>query len=129
MGDPIGAAETVERFLRLVEERKLDEAARFLAPEVAITFPGGRRFSSLADQVASSAGRFRNVRKVFERFDVVSEGDEAIVYTFGTLEGEALDGTPFAGVRFIDRFVVVSGRIVDQRVWNDMAESGVVGVT
>lgn len=126
MSEPSEAVAAVERFLRLVEARKLDEAAPYLAPGVTITFPGGRRFSSLEEQVASSAGRFRLVRKVFETFDAVPDGDEVIVYAFGTLEGEALDGSSFSGVRFIDRFVLAGGRIVDQKVWNDMAESGVL---
>lgn len=125
--DPIT---TVTRFVRLVEERRLGEASALLGADVAITFPGGRQFSDLDDQVASSAGRFREVSKVFERFDVldgVVDGVEAqIVYLLGTLEGVGLDGHAFAGVRFVDRFVLRDGLIVDQRVWNDVTESGVV---
>lgn len=126
MNEPAGAVAVVERFLRLLEARNLDEAAPYLAPGVTITFPGGRRFSNLDEQVASSAGRFRAVRKVFEKFDAVADGDQVIVYVFGTLEGEALDGSPFSDVRFIDRFVLVAGRIIDQKVWNDLAESKVL---
>ena len=44
------------------------------------------------------------------------------VYCFGTLQGERLDGTPYSGIRFIDRFTVREGRLVDQQVWNDMGE-------
>jgi hypothetical protein len=44
------------------------------------------------------------------------------VYCFGTLHGELLDGSPYEGVRFIDRFTVRDGRLADQMVWNDMAE-------
>lgn len=126
VSDPERAVATVERFLRLVEERNLDDAMSYLAPSFSITFPGGRRFSNLHDQVASSAGRFRSVRKRFESFDVAAHGDDLIVYAFGTLEGEALDGSSFTGIRFIDRFVVVEDRITDQKVWNDMAESGIL---
>lgn len=126
MADEAAAVATVEKFLRLVEARDLDAAARYLADGVTITFPGGRQFSSLAEQVASSAGRFRSVRKVFERFDAVPDGESVIVYAFGTLQGEAVDGSPFSGVRFIDRFELTAGRIVDQKVWNDMAESNVL---
>lgn len=120
------AVAAVERFLRLVEARRLDEAGSYLAPDVTITFPGGRRFRDLGEQVASSAERFHSVRKDIEGFDVVESGDETIVYVFGALTGKALDGSPFAGIRFIDRFVMSAGRIVDQRVWNDMAESKVL---
>jgi hypothetical protein len=44
------------------------------------------------------------------------------MYCYGTLYGELLDGTPYSGIRFIDRFTVKDGKLVDQMVWNDMAE-------
>ena len=119
-------AEIVREFLRLVEMRDLDQASRYLADDVHITFPGGRTFTNLDDQARSSQGRFGTVRKIFERIDAFDEGGDTIVYSFGTLEGTSLNGEPFAGVRFIDRFVVRQGRIVDQKVWNDLAESGVL---
>ena len=119
----------VRSYLRLMEARDLEAASAYLADDVTIVFPGGRAFRSLAEQVASSAGRFRGVTKTFERFDTipsVDPDDSDIVYVFGTLEGEALDGAPFSGVRYIDRFELRRGTIVDQRVWNDLAESGVL---
>ncbi len=124
-----GAIEIVTRFVRLVEERRLGEAASYLAAGASFTFPGGRTFSSLEEQVSSSAERFRGVRKVFDRFDVsISEG-LTIVYLLGTLEGEDLDGNGFYGVRFVDRFELADNKIMDQKVWNDMVESGVVRPT
>lgn len=120
------AIETVRRFLRVVEARDLEAAGSFLADDVQITFPGGRVFTNLQEQVDSSAGRFRGVRKTFDRFDVAPAGDDAVVYVFGTLSGQDIDGTAFDGVRFIDRFTVRAGKIVDQMVWNDLAEQGVV---
>jgi len=33
-----------------------------------------------------------------------------------------LDGRPFEGIRFIDRFEIQDGLIVKQDVWNDMGE-------
>jgi hypothetical protein len=32
------------------------------------------------------------------------------------------DGTPFEGIRFIDRFTIRDGKLADQLVWNDIAE-------
>jgi hypothetical protein len=127
MPDPVGGPEeTVRTYLRLMEARDLEAAATHLADDVRIIFPGGRTFTSLAQQVASSAGRFRGVTKTFDRFDVASAADHHVVYVFGTLGGEALDGSTFEGVRFIDRFVLQDGMIVSQMVWNDLAESGVL---
>ena len=118
----------VSDFLRLVEARDLEAAERYLAADATITFPGGRRFTSLTEQVASSAGRFIGVTKTFDRFDLVSGSttddptdDESVVYVFGTLSGQALDGTRFDGIRFIDRFEVQGEKIVMQEVWNDLA--------
>ena len=121
---PRAAANIVRTYLRLVEARDLDAASEFLADDVSIVFPGGRTFESLTDQVASSAGRFRSVKKTLDHLDVVSDGAETTVYVYGTLAGQALDGSPFDGVRFIDRFALNDGLIVSQMVWNDLAEVG-----
>lgn len=121
---PRAAANIVRTYLRLVEARDLDAASEFLADDVSIVFPGGRTFGSLTDQVASSAGRFRSVKKTLEQFDVVSDGAGTTVYVYGTLAGQTLDGNSFDGVRFIDRFALNDGLIVSQMVWNDLAEVG-----
>ena len=121
---PRAAAKIVRTYLRLVEARDLDAASEFLADDVLIVFHGGRTFESLTDQVASSAGRFRSVKKTLDQLDVVSDGAEATVYVYGTLAGQALNGSSFDGVRFIDRFALNDGQIVSQMVWNDLAEVG-----
>jgi hypothetical protein len=48
--------------------------------------------------------------------------EETTVYQTGTLYGEWLDGTPFEGNRYVDRYVVRRGKIVQMEVWNDSAE-------
>lgn len=116
------AKSIVESFLRTVERRDLVGARAFLGPGFVMIFPGGRRFTALEDLVAWSQTRGRGVRKIFERLDEVRTGDETVVYSFGTLEGQWADGMPFAGIRFLDRFTLRGGRIVEQRVWNDMGE-------
>ena len=68
--------------------------------------------------VASAKGRYRSAKKTYERFDCSASE----IYCYGTLHGELLDGTPYSGIRFIDRFTVRDGKLVDQQVWNDMAE-------
>lgn len=120
------AVDTVTSFLRLVEARRLDEAAHHLAPGARITFPGGRQFRSLEEQVASGAGRFRSVRKAIDTIDAMLADSAVVVYVSGTLDGEDVAGQAFSGVRFVDRFELRGGQIVDHRVWNDMAEMGVV---
>jgi hypothetical protein len=99
-------------------------ARTFVAPDVRITFTGGRRFSDPGESSGFNAKRYGWVKKRFERTDVVAgaTADEAIVYNIGALYGEWPDGTPFDGNRYVDRFVVSRGKIVRMDVWNDSAE-------
>ena len=73
---------------------------------------------------AFNATRYRWVKKRIERTETVAGGsDEAtVVYSIGTLHGEWPDGTPFEGNRYVDRYLVRHGRIVQMDVWNDSAE-------
>ena len=112
------AEEIVRAYLDAMERRDLPAAKAFLAPGFRMTFPGGSQFDSLEQLVESAKGRYRSARKTYERYDASGEA----VYCYGTLYGELLDGTPYSGIRFIDRFTVRQGKLVDQQVWNDMAE-------
>jgi hypothetical protein len=118
------AVEFVTTFLSLVEHRNLDEASQYLAGGVEIIFPGGRRFTNLDEQVASSSKRFTTVHKEFERFDVVAESHVVVVYAIGSLSGTDAQGREFSDVRFVDRFTIVDGLITEQAVWNDFAAAG-----
>jgi ketosteroid isomerase-like protein len=115
----LSKAETIVRqYLDAMERRDLAAAKSFLAPGFFMVFPGGQRFTALEELVEWAKGRYRRALKTYERFDV--SGDT--VYCFGTLHGELLDGKAYSGVRFIDRFTVRDGKLVDQNVWNDMGE-------
>jgi SnoaL-like domain len=112
------AAEIVTRFLRLMEARDLEDAARLLAPGFRMVFPGGREMERLEDLVAWSRGRYRSVRKTFDRIEAAGPA----VWVTGTLSGEWLDGRSFEGIRYVDRFELEGGVIRRQEVWNDMGE-------
>lgn len=117
------AATLVTTYLRTMEARDLDAARAMLAPGFTMIFPGDKRFDSLDQLVASARTRYRSARKTFERIDVAESPDGSVaVYVFGTLYGELLSGATYAGIRYVDRFTVRDGKLVDQRVWNDMAE-------
>ncbi|MEQ8736608.1 MAG: nuclear transport factor 2 family protein [Rhodospirillaceae bacterium] len=116
------SADKVKEYLRAMEERDLERAHQFLAPDFKMTFPGGRTMTSLEELIAWSKGRYKSVTKTFEGFDVFEAGDETVVYNTGMLNGEALDGSAISEVRYIDRFVFRDGLIVDQQVWNDLAD-------
>ncbi len=119
----------VDTFLRLCAERKLDEAAAYLAPGATMVFPPSKAFTSLPDMAANARGRYRRVDKVRERWDVFQREDgTTVVYSLGTLFGDNLHGVPFSGVRYLDRFEITGGKIALQEVWNDLAVSGVLDV-
>ena len=128
--DANDAVALVERFLTLLEDRRLDEAQGLVAPGAVIEYPGGRRFERLADLATYSASRYRWVRKRRDAFDVGRLPDGALlVLSRGTLYGENTHGRQFEGVRYLDRFVVRDGRIAEQLVYNDLAESRVLEAT
>ena len=110
--------ETVRAYLDAMERRDLAAAKAFLAPGFFMVFPGNKRFEALEQLVESAKGRYRSARKTYERYETAGDA----VYCYGTLHGELLDGAPYSGIRFIDRFTVRGGKLVDQNVWNDMAE-------
>jgi hypothetical protein len=120
--EPDTAARIVEAFLVASMQPDPVAAAGYIAPDLKITFTGGRQFSHPSQSAAFNAKRYKWVKKRIERNDVVPGDEETIVYNLGTLYGEWPDGTPFEGNRYVDRFVVRAGKIVEMDVWNDSAE-------
>lgn len=116
-------AQTVRDYLAAMERRDLAAAKAMLAPGFSMTFPGGKRFETLDALVEWAKPRYRRALKTYDRFDAAPQADgSTVVYCFGALHGELNDGTPYSGIRFIDRFTVRAGKLADQMVWNDMGE-------
>ena len=123
---PQPAGEVVRSYLSAMEARDLDTAREFFAEGFTMTFPGGVIFHTPEELTAWAKPRYNFVKKKYDRFDEAMGEDGAVVYCYGTLYGEFPDGTPFSDIRFIDRFTVASGKLVDQQVWNDLAEKKIV---
>lgn len=119
------AAIVVRRYLDAMETRDLATARALLGKDFRMTFPGGRVMTGLEELVAWSRERYRFVRKTYTGFETLAGAAHAVVYCFGTLAGAWPGGGSFSGVRFIDRFEVLEGRIIRQDVWNDLAEHAV----
>lgn len=115
------STDLVMRFLAAMQARDMDGARAMLSPGAVLQFPGATPMTELAQVVVWAAPRYRFVRKDHHGADVSADG--AVVHCHGTLSGEWPDGTPFAGVRFIDRFEIRDGLIIRQDVWNDIAET------
>ncbi len=114
----------VRAFLAEMSKRALDKAKTRLAPGFVMHFPGTPVMHDLSELMDWAAPRYRSVTKTYEGFDAMqSAGDASIVYCRGTLSGEWPDGSPFEGIRFIDRFEIIDNLITRQDVWNDIAET------
>ncbi|MFG1717194.1 hypothetical protein ACGFII_01045 [Micromonospora chalcea] len=111
----------IDSYLQLCEDRRLDEAGAFLAPQARLVFPGGREYSSLREMAAASTGTYRWVRKHRDRYLVGDDDGRVTVTSLGRLYGEWLDGTPFEDIRYADVFVLDGAQIVEQHVYNDLA--------
>ncbi|MEM8878140.1 MAG: nuclear transport factor 2 family protein [Pseudomonadota bacterium] len=118
------AKDIVETYLKLLMIPDPEAASAYIAPDLQITFTGGRPFSHPSECAEFNKGRYAWVKKAFGQTDVVEDmvAGETIVYQLGTLYGEWPDGTAFEGNRYIDRYVVRDGLIVSMEVWNDSAE-------
>lgn len=116
------ASALVREFLGHIQNRELAAAARLLAPDFVMRFPGSQPLHRLEQLVDWARGRYRRVGKTYERFDECWGDESTVVYCSGVLNGVWLDGSPFEGIRFIDRFEIADGLIRLQDVWNDLAE-------
>jgi hypothetical protein len=112
----------VREYLAAMEARDLARAQSRLAPGFWMEFPGSVRMDSLQQLIEWARPRYRFVTKTYRRFDVAGSDADAVVYCYGALAGEWPDGSAFADIRFIDRFTVRNGRLIDQMVWNDLGE-------
>lgn len=128
MDKTMSAADVVNEFLRLIMLPDPPAASRYTAPDMKLVFTGKRVMREPADTTRFNASRYQWVKKRIERTDVVistpeeAARGETVVYSLGTLHGQWPDGTPFEGNRYVDRYVVRDGLIVQMDVWNDSAE-------
>jgi hypothetical protein len=96
--------------------------ARYIAEPLKLTFTGARAFSHPRRERSVQRQALQVGQKAMERSDVVpGRGKQSS--NVGTLYGEWPDGTPFRGNRYVDRFVVRDGKIVQMDVWNDSARA------
>ena len=125
MTDP---AKLVDTYLQHCEDRELDAASQLLADGARLQFPGGATYSSLQEMVEAPKA-YTWVRKHRDRYVVSIEDDRTTVVSIGRLYGERLDGDPFEDIRYVDVFGLRENRIVEQLVWNDLPEAGLVPAT
>ena len=123
--DALAAAKAiVETYLELSMIPDPVAASAHVSAEFALVFTGGRRFSGPAESAAFNAKRYAWVKKRFLRTDAAldAETGDVHVYNTGYLYGQWHDGTAFQTNRYMDKFIVRGGKIVQTDVWNDSAE-------
>ncbi len=116
------AVDLVREFIDALSRRDLASARARLAMGFEMTLSGNHRFRTLEDFVAFSRTRNGPTHKAVEVIEACEAANGIAVYARGVMSGEWVDGQRFADVRFIDRFMVVEGRIAEMDVWSDMAE-------
>ncbi len=116
------AGEVVMGFLNALAERDLALAATHLGPDFEMLLPGHVRLHTLQELLDWSRPRYLSIQKSIHHLDESWRGDGAVVYASGHLSGVFHNGDTFEGIRFIDRFEVVEGKIQRQDVWNDLEE-------
>ena len=119
---PPPAVDLVRDYLSAMQARDLQAADALLDGGFWMEFPGGVRMRTLEELIEWSKPRYRDIGKTFDSFSEAFTSTETIVVCHGTLHGEWPDGTPFEGIRFVDRFTVEGDKITSQLVWNDLAE-------
>lgn len=107
-------------FLTLFAQKRYGDANAFLAPGCRMLFPGGVVLTDCLQMTQRASSLYRWVVKDFEQIDEMPSSTGTVVYNYGMLRGEWLDGSALANIRYIDRFVVRDGKITDQKVWNDL---------
>lgn len=112
----------VVEFLKTMEARDLEKARTMIASGFVMEFPGSGKMNRFEELIAWGKDRYQFVTKTIKDVSAsVKENGDVVIYCHGMLAGRWINDVPFENIRFIDRFVLRDGLIVQQDVWNDLA--------
>lgn len=114
--------DVVKTFLDAMSRRDFATMESVMAPNFKMTTTGGVVYAHPKDFAAHSSTRQKTAKKTTDHYDEIPSDQGAVVYSIGSMAGLWNDGTPYSGVRYIDRFEIIDGKIVDMNVYSDMAE-------
>ncbi|MAR79475.1 MAG: hypothetical protein CMM18_04525 [Rhodospirillaceae bacterium] len=117
---------SVYKYLKLMENRKLDEAKKMLSNDFTMIFPGSMSFRNLDELVDYGKKRQISVFKTFESFEEINNSSSKIIYVRGKLFGITVKGKEFNNIRYIDKFIVSGEKFLRQQVWNDFAKKKLI---
>lgn len=112
----------VKNFLDAMSRRDFAAMEQLMAPEFKMTVSGGAVFKHPREFAAQSGKRQKSARKTTDRYDEIPTTDGGVVFAMGSMAGEWLNGQTYTGIRYVDRFEIKNGKIVDMNVWSDMSE-------
>jgi len=115
-------ADVAKGFLDAMSRRDFEAMEKLMAPEFKMTVSGGLVFRHPREFAANSRAKQRTAKKTTDRFEEIKTVDGGIVFAIGSMAGEWNNGTTYANIRYIDRFEIENGKIVDMNVWSDMAD-------
>lgn len=116
------AIDAARDFMDAMERGDLAAATVLCAPRFTLLAPGGLRCNTLAEFAEFGRGRYREIRKVEREFDACESAAGIVVYARGVMDGRWLDGSAFAGLRYVDRFLIVDGRVLELQILNELGE-------
>jgi len=119
------AIDLVRRWFEAMAARDLPRATGLMTFGPRIVVTGGHRFADLAAFLAWGEARYAAINKQCNSFEACEAAGGFAVYARGEMAGRWADGTPFAGVRWCDRFLVQDGRIAGLDSWSDLTASRV----
>lgn len=125
MSDTTDPRAVVELFFdRMADDDRRRSITELSAPDPTITLPGAcftgeNAFEEFLDYLAT---RYEWATKEFDRWIVSG----STVVSIGTLSGVDNRGAAFEGIRYVDVYEVVDGRIARLDIWNDLFVAGVV---
>lgn len=114
--------DVVKHFFAAMSKRDFAGMEQVMAPNFKMTVTGGHVFSHPRDFAARSLKQQKSARKTTDKYEEIPTAKGAIVFAMGSMAGEWNNGTPYEKIRYIDRFEIENGKIVDMNVWSDMAE-------
>lgn len=118
-----GPTKLIRSYLEAMQSDDTETVQALSASSPRLEYPGRLEFASVSDLLRWSHGRHKGIRHLFERFDFAGGGEgPTVAYVSGTLDGTFNNGKTFSGVRFIYRFAIQDGKILETVLWSDMAE-------
>lgn len=116
------AIDIARAFMDALERGDLAVASALCAARFSLLAPGGQRYRAVSEFVEFGRGRYLEVHKVEREFDACESAAGIVVYAHGVMNGRWLDGSGFAGLRYVDRFVIADGRVHELQILNELGE-------